>query len=168
MIEICDWKCPSISRYVGTMLNGAVSLFEDCRFIIFPRRLSVPDLRLAMSIKFPLCGNHVEWRSISFRGCRFIIFPPIDSDSDHLPVFLSFACVIYLAACFLCWLFTFIRPQSCFLTMVCSISHLECRGYWLLLGGLGCRRSSCAGMLEFFFGVFWCVTYLSCCLLPSY
>jgi hypothetical protein len=23
--EICDWLCPSISRYEGTMLNGAVS-----------------------------------------------------------------------------------------------------------------------------------------------
>ena len=25
MNESCDWQCPSISRYVGTMLNGAAS-----------------------------------------------------------------------------------------------------------------------------------------------
>jgi hypothetical protein len=72
-----------------------------------------------MSINFPLCGNHAEWRSFSCL-CHFVIFSPIDN------LFRVFY-VRYQSCCLLPSLIIHIhRLLSCFLSIAFSISQLVC------------------------------------------
>lgn len=56
--EICDWLCLSISRYVGTRLNGAVSRIMLSFYYLLPLRSSVLGFRCdlgALSILLAAC-----------------------------------------------------------------------------------------------------------------
>ena len=76
------------------------------------------ELRLEMSVNFPLCGNHVEWRSFSgLCGCVFIFPPPLRHCQSGAALFLCYLCCCLLPSL---TLFTHSFP-SCFSSTVFSV-----------------------------------------------
>jgi hypothetical protein len=150
--EICDWLCKSISRYVGTMLNGADSQFSYffcCHFVIFHPPCSCHGPEPMNDICDWLCPSISRYVGTMLNGtdshlcCRLhsvTLFSPLYLQSGLFRVF----CVSYLSPCLLPSLIIHIhRPPSCFLILVWVGGCWHCAGHGLLVAWLGFRSFIC-------------------------